>query len=164
MQLFSENKVLKKNENSLKMLLVRPILLPQNLRWTFDNHRGLYWLNSIDWYHVNSFRGSRNIPRPIMHYCEAISNIHNSWIKNPETDITLASHCLFKVSCHFYGLNSVFRIKKMHFDTDNMMTSSNGSIFRVTGPLSGDLTGHRLMPLTKASETELRCFLSSAPE
>ena len=45
-----------------------------------------------------------------------------------------------------------------------MMTSSNGNIFRVTGPLCGEFTGHRWIPLTKASDTELWCFISSAPE
>ena len=44
------------------------------------------------------------------------------------------------------------------------MTSSNGNIFRVTGPLCGEFTGHRWIPLTKASDTELRCFFWSAPE
>ena len=34
-----------------------------------------------------------------------------------------------------------------------MMTSSNGNIFRVTGPLCGEFTGHRWIPLTKASDT-----------
>ena len=29
------------------------------------------------------------------------------------------------------------------------MTSSNGNIFRVTGPLCGEFTGHRWIPLTK---------------
>ena len=37
-----------------------------------------------------------------------------------------------------------------------MMTSSNGNIFRVTGP--------RWIPRTKASDAELWCFLSSAPD
>ena len=45
-----------------------------------------------------------------------------------------------------------------------MMTLSNGNIFRVTGPLCGEFTGHRWIPLTKASDAELRCFLWSAPE
>ena len=31
----------------------------------------------------------------------------------------------------------------------HMMTSSNGNIFRVTGPLCGEFTGHRWIPLTK---------------
>ena len=45
-----------------------------------------------------------------------------------------------------------------------MMTSSNGNIFRVTGPLWGKSTGDRCIPLTKASDTELWCFLWSMPE
>ena len=36
-----------------------------------------------------------------------------------------------------------------------MMTSSNGNIFRVTGPLCGEFPGHRLIPLTKARNAEL---------
>ena len=43
------------------------------------------------------------------------------------------------------------------------MTSSNGNIFRVTGPLCGEFTGHRWIPLTKASDAELWCFLWSTP-
>ena len=31
----------------------------------------------------------------------------------------------------------------------HMMTSSNGNIIRVTGPLCGEFTGHRWLPLTK---------------
>ena len=45
----------------------------------------------------------------------------------------------------------------------NMMMSSNGNIFRVTGPFCGEFTGHRRIPLTKASDAELWCFLWSAP-
>ena len=39
-----------------------------------------------------------------------------------------------------------------------MMTSSNGNIFRVTGHLCGEFTGHRWIPHTKASDAELWCF------
>ena len=45
-----------------------------------------------------------------------------------------------------------------------MMTSSNGNIFRVTGPLCGEFTRHRRFPLTKASDAELWYCLWSAPE
>ena len=45
-----------------------------------------------------------------------------------------------------------------------MMTSSNGNIFRVTGPLCGEFTGHRWIPRIKASDAELWCFLWSVPE
>ena len=39
-----------------------------------------------------------------------------------------------------------------------MMTSSNGNIFHVTGPLCGEFTGHRWNPLAKASGAEFWCF------
>ena len=45
-----------------------------------------------------------------------------------------------------------------------VMTSSNGNISRVTGYLCGEFTGPRWIPRTKASETELWCFLWSASE
>ena len=35
-----------------------------------------------------------------------------------------------------------------------MITSSNGNIFRVTGPLCGEFTGYRWIPLTKASDAD----------
>ena len=44
------------------------------------------------------------------------------------------------------------------------MTSSNGNIFRVTGPLWGESTGDRWITLKTASDAELWCFLWSAPE
>ena len=45
-----------------------------------------------------------------------------------------------------------------------MMTSSNGNIFRVIGPLCGEITGHRWISFTKASDAELWCFLWSTPK
>ena len=43
-----------------------------------------------------------------------------------------------------------------------MLTSSHGNIFRVTGPLCGEFTGHRWIPSTKARDAELWHFLWSA--
>ena len=40
----------------------------------------------------------------------------------------------------------------------HMMTSSNGKIFRVTGPLRGEITGHRWIHQVKAGDTELWYF------
>ena len=42
--------------------------------------------------------------------------------------------------------------------------SNNGNIFRVTGPLLQESTGHRRIPLTKASDAELWCSIWFAPE
>ena len=44
-----------------------------------------------------------------------------------------------------------------------MTKSPNGNIFRVTDPLCGEFTGHRLIPRTNVSDAELWCFLWSAP-
>ena len=41
----------------------------------------------------------------------------------------------------------------------SMITSSNGNIFRVTGPLCGEFISHQWIPLPKANNAELRCFL-----
>ena len=46
----------------------------------------------------------------------------------------------------------------------NMMTSSNENFFRITGPLWGESTDHRWIPLTRASDAELWCFLWFVPE
>ena len=46
----------------------------------------------------------------------------------------------------------------------HMMTSSNESIFRVTGHLCGEFTGPRWIPHTKTSYAELWCFRWSQPE
>ena len=44
------------------------------------------------------------------------------------------------------------------------MTSSNGNIFRVTGHLCGEITGHWWILPTKSSDAVLWCFLWSATE
>ena len=43
------------------------------------------------------------------------------------------------------------------------MKSSNGNFFRIIGPLCAEFTGDQWVPLTKASDAELWCFLWSAP-
>ena len=55
------------------------------------------------------------------------------------------------------------RIKYWQRWAVHMMTSSNGNIFRATGPLCGELTGHRWIPHTKgqwrrALRFSLICF------
>ena len=48
--------------------------------------------------------------------------------------------------------------------SNKIMTSSNGSLFRVTGNLWGEFTGRQWIPLTEANDAELWCFLWSGPE
>ena len=63
----------------------------------------------------------------------------------------------FIVFLFFY----IFQYYPIHI---HMMTSSNGIIFSVAGPLCREFTGHRWIPLTKASTMELWYFLWSLPE
>ena len=61
-----------------------------------------------------------------------------------------------------YVLNPLFCLSfgtSVYLSVCPMMTSSNGNIFRFTGPLCGEFTGHRGIPLTKAGEAELWFFL-----
>ena len=53
-----------------------------------------------------------------------------------------------------YSLGTISHCIKLTVLID-MMTSSDGNIFRVTGHLCGKFTGPRLIPLTKASDVEL---------
>ena len=62
------------------------------------------------------------------------------------------------------SLDIILQFYMKEFVPHIMMTSSNGSIFRVTGYICGEFTGPRWIPLTKASDTELWYFLWSAPE
>ena len=58
----------------------------------------------------------------------------------------------------------VFLAQTNRLNACTMMTSSNGNIFRGTGPLCGEFTGPRWIPHTKAGDAELWCFLWSGPE
>ena len=65
---------------------------------------------------------------------------------------------------HLYGIMRYNKIVKIMIAPMYMMTSSNGNIFRITGHLCGEFTGHRWISRTKASDAELWRFLWSAPE
>ena len=97
------------------------------------------------------------------HYLNTYSDIKNNvsvsvcmikfllWLRHHQSTIHFNAKCFKLLS------------KSISF-ANNMMTSSNGNIFRVTGPLCGEFTGHRWIPLTKASDAELWYFLWPAPE
>ena len=53
---------------------------------------------------------------------------------------------------HIYALWKCIIINR--YSKKIMMMSSNGNIFHVAGLLFGEFTGHRWIPLTKASDTE----------
>ena len=57
---------------------------------------------------------------------------------------------------HFNNIGVILRLSPCQH---GMMTSSHENIFRVTGLLWGEFTGHRWIPHTKVSVVELWCFL-----
>ena len=65
---------------------------------------------------------------------------------------------MFHYCCNLWWVQPLYCINTLDY---NMVTSSNGNIFRVPVPLWGESTGHRWFLLTKSSDGELWCFLSS---
>ena len=68
---------------------------------------------------------------------------------------TVRSQILCDMDSSLWGLG---QISEVHWKHDDVI------IFRVTGHLCGEFTGHRWIPRTKATDTELSCFLWSVPE
>ena len=80
------------------------------------------------------------------------SCIHKRLHAERSLDLLTSKPDLNTYSPHsFCRLMSVNFMKIRRWEHD-MMTSSNGNIFRVTGPLCGEFTGHRWIPQTKTSD------------
>ena len=93
-----------------------------------------------------------------------IGQYHGCWCLTPYVARTSASAILTTNSPCFPQC-VVLSISTISWPGNvSMMTSSNGNIFRVTGLLCWEFTGHRWIPCTKDSDAELWCFLWTAPE
>ena len=62
-----------------------------------------------------------------------------------------------------WGCADYFDCSHFHILVQLIMTSSNGNIFRVTGLLCGEFTGHRWIRRPKAIDADLWSFLWFAP-
>ena len=124
--------------------------------------------NVIKWKHF-----SRHWPfvRGIHRMFSLICPITNVWANNRDAgDLRRhrAHYAVIAMNIGFGGisysatatctLSSRLRTRQL------MMTSSNGNIFLVIGPLRGESTSHRWISLTMASDAELWCSFWSAPE
>ena len=83
----------------------------------------------------------------------------------------ITPHEICTVSLWFYHLSGwIHVVNSEHRELSwcqlccNIMTLSIGNIFHFTGPLCREFTSHQWIPLTKASNVELWCFLWSVPE
>ena len=94
-----------------------------------------------------------------------LDGLFNSLFRISVLKIYLLHHCqvVFNKHCSTSKLcNPCYNTWRAMWHV--MMTSLNGNLSRVTGPLCGEFTGHRWIPLTKASDAQLWCFPWSAPE
>ena len=96
------------------------------------------------------------------------TSIMNVWMLQ---DVHLMCHMsvFSSVTHELVSIRQSLDTNDMAVNTDqeiqqSVITSSNGSFFRVTGPLCGEFTGPLWIPHTKASDAKLWCFLWFAPE
>ena len=87
---------------------------------------------------------------------------NNLWIWQEEISISHYKSQYIPGNIHTVHTLLCF-VMVWHWLIPPMMTSSKGNIFCVTDPLWGEFTGHRWIPLTKASGAELWCF-QATPE
>ena len=81
----------------------------------------------------------------------------------PLMRITRTIDARFVYVCHWYAYHC-YDVANRYVTMCYMMTSSNGNISALLAPLWGESTGHRCIPLTKASDSDIYCFLWSTPE
>ena len=97
---------------------------------------------------------------------------YTSWIDYEGITSASIKHAWTKPWATFIDISPIHAVSEFYKFTSpgsaciglRFMMTSNGSIFRVTGPLCGEYTGHRWISRTKTSDTELWYFLWSAPE
>ena len=111
---------------------------PSPVTWSFDVFLDLRLNNRLS---KQSWGWWFETPsRPLWRHCNVGDNMAKIWISR---------YAIFQAVLYF---------------AEHMITSWNGNIFRVTGPLWGESIGHRWIPQTQSSDAELWCFLWSAPE
>ena len=92
-------------------------------------------------------------------YCAVSLLMHSIdtcfWHTSPRRGVNVACVCNWISLAHNW---SAALYQPVCYQPTLILTSSNENIFRVTGHLCGEFTGHRWIPLTKASDVELWCF------
>ena len=83
--------------------------------------------------------------------------------------LTSSGDYYFRLSCPCHGNHPQARVLVTRLNMFSVMLHAwwrhqMENIFRVTGHLCGEFTGHRWIPCTKASDAEFWCFLWSSPE
>ena len=106
-----------------------------------------------------------NINQQSLTQCSVVMQFPHQW-KHNNKDLYSHHHMMNQISSNMISkiMPPITHPLVLLLSYILIMTSLNGNIFRVTGPLCGEFTGLRWIPRTKASDAELWCFLRSAPE
>ena len=127
-------------------------------RYSVTNARS-HWPGAYTW--IKKRLSHSDSTKPLQNHRNELNNTllnllpYLIWDNKLITDIDI--HIYMYIYIHVFK-NVVLTRWIYHTHRNSMMTSSNGYIFRVTGPLCGEFTGHRWIPLTKASDAELLMF------
>ena len=108
---------------------------------------------------INLSKPGMNLSKPGKKHRNHVIILYNVvfyWLTHIQND-----HWVIGIHSNKWLLTAVwlkyFPWKHRHMK-QTMMTSSNGTVFSVTGPLWGEFAGHRWIPLTKACDAEIWCF------
>ena len=118
------------------------------------------WWNIVNWTPGNKLQGdlNRSIFIPENTFGNVVYNMA-AILCRPRCVNWLWGRCLWSTQLlRANGVKTRAGVATMAHTSCCIMTSSNGNIFRVTGPLGGEFTGHRWIPRTKASDAEAWCF------
>ena len=117
----------------------------------------LCWCITFSWNSAKRWPSRSDLNLVYWKYVDACH--HNKHFD--EILVTIQEVFMFTASCAANN-DDLVKLTTLHFCF--IMTSSNGNIFRATGPLCGEFTGDRWIPHTKASNAVLWCFLWSVSE
>ena len=157
-------------------MLVGPVMLPQQQKYLRPNSGPWINIKMSSYLYRKSHCGNKTDVRSsylhtVISYTGKMTSLY--WIRAQVTKFEILISfqsflcCLLRlhnISPFNFFMFYLMALAKSLDEDPLMMTSSNGNIFSVTGPLCGEFTGHRWIPLTKASDAELWCFLWSTPE
>ena len=136
------------------------VKLSQNVIWNENVTHRLYMFIKIQFSEAFTSRASRIHSQNINVMLKKLLSL-----AAPEVvEMTNSGWMITKISSRWRDVHFIVRFIRSRNVLCHMMTSSNTNIFRVTGLCMGNPPVYRWIPLTKASDGNLWCFLWSAPE
>ena len=136
------------------------LLVYLNTVWQMKTRLPNIKVVDINRYHQNSCKIISEYHSPICQFCrQSVVQNHRRMHAQFKSVTPTAPSCIL-----FEGVLYILPYCTTSSSIVSMMTSSNGNIFRVIGPLCVEFTGHRWIPLTRAIDADVWYFLWSVSE